>query len=91
MAAKVNEFGHLLKLWRKERGLTLEQVAKKVGSHKGYVSGIENGKVSPPALGLICKLAKVFAKDEKALATLAYIDKAPDLIRDQFESVRPTF
>ena len=91
MAAKVNEFGKLLKTWRKELGLTLEQVAKKVDSHKGYVSGIENGKVNPPALDLICKLAKVFSKDAKALATLAYIDKAPDLIRDQFEAVRPKF
>lgn len=88
---KSNEFGRLLKTWRKERNMTLDQVAKKVGSHKGYISGVENGKVNPPAIGLIRKLAKVFSKDEKSLATLAYIDKAPALIRDNFESVRPTF
>lgn len=88
---KSNEFGRLLKTWRRERGMTLDQVAKKVGSHKGYISGVENGKVNPPAIGLICKLAKVFNKNEKSLATLAYIDKAPELIRDSFASVRPTF
>lgn len=86
-----NDFGRLLKTWRKERNMTLDQVAKKVGSHKGYISGVENGKVNPPALSLVLKLAKVFSKDEKALATLAYIDKAPALIRENFTSVRPTF
>lgn len=89
--AKPGEFGKLIKQWRKDKGMTLDQVAKKVDSHKGYISGVENGKVNPPALGLILKLAKVFGKDEKALATLAYIDKAPALIRDNFVSVRPTF
>lgn len=88
--ADSNEFGDLLKKWRLERNWTLEHVAKKVGSHKGYVSGIENGKVNPPSVRLVCKFAKLFEKDEKALATLAYIDKAPDLIKECFASVKPS-
>jgi transcriptional regulator with XRE-family HTH domain len=35
----VSNFGDLVKRLRKERNLTLEAVARKIGSHKGYVSG----------------------------------------------------
>jgi transcriptional regulator with XRE-family HTH domain len=46
--ANVSHFGDLVRKMRKEKSLTLEAVAKKVGSHKGYVSGIENDRVNPP-------------------------------------------
>ena len=42
----MSNFGDLVKRLRKERSLTLEAVAKKIGSHKGYVSGIENPKAA---------------------------------------------
>ena len=76
-------FGEHIRSLRKERGLTLEQVARKVGTHKGYVSGIETGKVRPPSVKLIRKLAKVFGQDEKSLVRMAWVDKAPALIRDE--------
>jgi len=76
-------FGERIRSLRKERKLTLEQVAKKVGTHKGYVSGIETGKVRPPSVKLIRKLAKVFGQDEKSLVRMAWVDKAPPLIRDE--------
>ncbi|RPH51873.1 MAG: XRE family transcriptional regulator [Planctomycetota bacterium] len=76
-------FGERMRSLRKERKLTLEQVARKVGTHKGYVSGIETGKVRPPSVKLIRKLAKVFGQDEKSLVRMAWVDKAPPLIRDE--------
>ncbi|HEY3227440.1 MAG TPA: XRE family transcriptional regulator [Planctomycetota bacterium] len=76
-------FGDLVKRLRKERGMTLEQVARKIGSHKGYVSGIENGKVNPPSVKFIRKFAKIFQHDEKQMVRIAYVDKAPKLIRDE--------
>ena len=76
-------FGEQIRKLRKESRLTLEQVARKVGTHKGYVSGIETGKVRPPSVKLIRKLAKIFGQDEKKLVRMAWVDKAPPLIRDE--------
>jgi len=76
-------FGDLVKILRKGRGMTLEQVARKIGSHKGYVSGIENGKVNPPSVKFIRKFARVFQHDERQMVRLAYVDKAPKMIKDE--------
>jgi transcriptional regulator with XRE-family HTH domain len=69
----VSRFGDLVRKLRKERGLTLEAVAGKIGTHKGYVSGIENDKVNPPSIKIIKKYAKVLGQDARALARLAWI------------------
>lgn len=79
----MSNFGDLVKKLRKEKGITLEAVAKKIGSHKGYVSGIENGKVNPPSVKIVRKFAKLFGQDERALVCLAWVDKAPALIREE--------
>lgn len=81
----MSHFGSLVKHLRKESGLTLEAVAKQNGSHKGYVSGIENDKVNPPSVALIRKYARVFNQDAKHLVRLAWVDKAPEIIRDDAE------
>jgi transcriptional regulator with XRE-family HTH domain len=79
----VSNFGDLVKRLRKEKGLTLEAVARKIGSHKGYVSGIENAKVNPPSVKIIRKFARLFGQDERTLVRMAWADKAPALIRDE--------
>jgi len=81
----MSRFGDLVKRLRQERGMTLEAVAKKIGSHKGYVSGIENGKVSPPSVKMIVKFAKVFGQDPRTMARLAWVDKAPAILREDAE------
>lgn len=83
----MSNFGDLVKRLRKERAMTLEQVAKKIGSHKGYVSGIENDKVNPPSVKIIRKFAKVFGQDERQLVRIAWADKAPEIIRDDAQRV----
>jgi transcriptional regulator with XRE-family HTH domain len=81
----VSRFGNLMKSLRKQKGMTLDVVAKKVGTHKGYVSGIETGKVNPPSVKMIRKFARMFGQDEKTLVRLAWVDKAPSLIRQEAE------
>jgi transcriptional regulator with XRE-family HTH domain len=83
--ARVSHFGDLVKRLRKEKDLTLEDVAKKIGSHKGYVSGIENDKVNPPSVKIIRKFARLFGEDERAMVRLAWVDKAPALIKEDAE------
>lgn len=80
-------FGDLVRRLRKDKNMTLEAVARKIGSHKGYVSGIENGKVNPPSVKFIRKFAKLFAWDEHQMTLLAYVDKAPKLIRPVAEKL----
>lgn len=65
--------------------MTLEAVAKKLGSHKGYGSGIETDKVNPPSVKLIRKFAKIFGQDARTLARLAWVDKAPAILREDAE------
>ncbi|HZL70929.1 MAG TPA: XRE family transcriptional regulator [Planctomycetota bacterium] len=79
----MSRFGDLVKRLRKDRSMTLEQVARKIQSHKGYVSGIENGKVNPPSVKFIRKFARIFQYDEKQMVRMAYVDKAPKLIREE--------
>ena len=81
----MSAFGDLMKRLRKERFLTLEVVAKKIGSHKGYVSGIENGKVNPPSVKITRKFAKLFGQDERLLVLMAWADKAPSIVREEFK------
>jgi DNA-binding XRE family transcriptional regulator len=87
--------GQWLKEQRKRRGFTLEEVAARVDSHKGYVSGIENGKVRPPSLKFLKRFASLFANDPgdvqgllKELALKAHVEKAPQIVRqDLMETV----
>jgi transcriptional regulator with XRE-family HTH domain len=81
----LSHFGDLVRKLRMEKGLTLEAVAKKIGSHKGYVSGIENDKVNPPSVAIIKKYAKLFRQDARTLARLAWVDKAPEILREDAE------
>jgi ribosome-binding protein aMBF1 (putative translation factor) len=75
-------FGKRIKGLRKASNLTLEDVAKRIGSHKGYVSGIESGKVSPPSAKFVVKFARMYTVDEKELLRLALIEKAHPVLRD---------
>ncbi|HEV3026494.1 MAG TPA: helix-turn-helix transcriptional regulator [Planctomycetota bacterium] len=82
----MSRFGELMKGFRASDGLTLETVARKIGSQKGYVSGIENDKVNPPSVKIIAKFHKVFSAHGMTLedlVELAWADKAHEIIRDR--------
>ena len=60
----------------------MERLARKIGTHKGYICGIEGGKVSPPSVKVIKKYARALDQDETHLVRIAWVDKAPALIRE---------
>jgi transcriptional regulator with XRE-family HTH domain len=60
----------------------MEVLARKIGTHKGYISGIETGKVRPPSVKVIQKYARALDQDAKHLVRIAWVDKAPELIRE---------
>lgn len=73
----MREFGRFVKALRKAKGLTIKDVAGKIGAHKGYISCIENSKVNPPAIRKVRAMAKALGADKVQLLLLAYIEKAP--------------
>ena len=68
---------------RSDRAMTLEAMAKKFRTHKGYLSGIENAKVAPPTMRYIRRMASAYGLDLKALAMMAWLEKAPVEIREE--------
>ena len=51
-------FGERVKKRRKERGLTLEQLAKNIGSSKSYIWELENKPTIRPSSETVYKLAR---------------------------------
>jgi len=73
----VESFGSIIRRHRTEQGVTLETVAKKCGTHKGYVSGIENGRVNPPGAKVTKKLCAALDLRVNQMIALGWIEKAP--------------
>jgi transcriptional regulator with XRE-family HTH domain len=63
--------------------MVLEEVARRVGTNKGYLSGIETGKVRPPSPRFVTRFARVFSANERELQRLAWVEKAPPQIRKE--------
>lgn len=51
------KFGRNVRRWRKERGLSQEELAHRAGLHPTYVSGIETGYRNP-TIKVIERVAK---------------------------------
>jgi len=81
----MSQFGDLVGTLRKQRGWTFLELGEKLGTTKSYVYGIETGKVRPPSLKKIRHYAQVFQVDVRMLVRLAWVDKAPELIRKDAE------
>jgi transcriptional regulator with XRE-family HTH domain len=62
--------------------MSLEELGRKAGTTKGYLSGIENGKVHPPLPRKVSRLCKILELDEAPMLLLAYVEKAPGQIKD---------
>jgi len=81
----LSHFGDRLRKLRQDRGLSLKVVAGAIGTFKGYVCGIEGGKVNPPSVKMIKKIAKLFGQEVRPLVRLAWVDKAPPILRADAE------
>jgi transcriptional regulator with XRE-family HTH domain len=74
-------FGQSVKRERLVRGWTLEFVARRLRTHKGYVSGIETGRVNPPAANLTARFAKLDSLPPTELMILSHLEKTPKVVR----------
>lgn len=61
------DFGKAIRMLRKARGYTLDQLGEKIGYSNPYLSQIENGKKGMPSNTFLAKLAKGFDMDYPTL------------------------
>jgi transcriptional regulator with XRE-family HTH domain len=73
-------FGPVLFAHREAAALTQEELARRVGITKGYISCLESGKCQPPRVRRVAKFARVLGLSERKLQLLAFLDRAPDAI-----------
>lgn len=81
----MQKFGKRIRELRHARSMTLDEVRLKVKISRAYLSGIENGRVNPPAAPVVRGLAKALGVDPKELLLLATVEKAPHEIREDLE------
>lgn len=65
----------------------MDTLARKIGTAKGYISGVESGRVAPFSFKKIPKLGLVLGLDIEDLAILAWADKAPRIVRMEVQDM----
>lgn len=81
--------GETIRKKRKQLGLTLDELSKRVGFSKPYISTIETGKAKyPPSDGLLLELEKALKFDKNYLVQIAHIESMPVDVRKQFQAAQ---
>jgi transcriptional regulator with XRE-family HTH domain len=84
-------FGQRLKELRNREGLTLRELASRVGSNYAYLSQIEAG-LGKPSEELARKLARLFQVDEEEFVFLARdIPSQIEEIKNKFPKMAPHY
>jgi PTS system nitrogen regulatory IIA component len=78
-------FGATLRLLRVDAGLTLRELADRVGVSNAYLSRVENGHDAPPTPDRLTAIARAFGLPATALVELA--DRVSPVAADYFETV----
>jgi repressor LexA len=79
--------GQIIRNKREELKLTLDEVSRKVGFSKPYLSTIETGKVkNPPGDELLARLERVLQFESGLLLHMAHVERMPSDIRGSYEA-----
>ncbi|MHC4265432.1 MAG: S24 family peptidase [Planctomycetota bacterium] len=80
--------GKIIRQKREELNLTLDDVSKRIGFSKPYLSTIETGRINnPPSDVLLRKLEGTLRFKPGLLLHLAHVEGMPSDIRQQYENV----
>jgi len=80
--------GQIIRHRREKLNLTLDEVSKRSGFSKPYLSTIETGKVkNPPGDELLRKLEKIMQFEPGELLHIAHMQRMPSDIRQGYETV----
>jgi repressor LexA len=81
--------GHILREKRESLRLTLDEVSRRTGYSKPYLSTIETGRVkNPPADELLVRLEELLQFEPGLLVHIAHIERLPADVREAFENSR---
>jgi len=79
--------GNIIRKRREEMKLTLDEVSKRVGFSKPYLSTVETGRVNnPPSDELLRGLEQVLGFEPGLLLHIAHVERMPSDIRQEYES-----
>jgi len=79
--------GQIIRQKREQLNLTLDEVSRRVGFSKPYLSTIETGKVkNPPSDELLTKLERVLEFESGLLLHIAHVEGLPTDVRQEYES-----
>jgi len=84
----IMSLGQIIRKRREELNLTLDEISKRAGFSKPYLSTIETEKVkNPPSDELLIKLEKILNFEAGLLLHIAHMERMPCDIRQEYESV----
>jgi phage repressor protein C with HTH and peptisase S24 domain len=79
--------GNIIRKKREELKLTLDEVSRRVGFSKPYLSTVETGRVNnPPSDELLRGLEQVLGFEPGLLLHIAHVERLPSDIRQEYES-----
>ena len=70
MVLKKNEFGELVRAYRKQRGYTQEELAERWGHSRAYISLIEAGKKKLDSIAQVVRLADILDIPQEKLEAI---------------------
>ncbi|GAB4385433.1 MAG: hypothetical protein Kow0022_11280 [Phycisphaerales bacterium] len=73
--------GRLLRAFRERRSLSLDELAKRAGCAKSYLSAVENGHKGPPSEALLHRLESALGIDDRSLIHAAMWARTPAPVR----------
>lgn len=80
--------GQIIRNKRRQLALTLDEVSRRCGYSKPYLSTVETGKVkNPPSDELLKKLERVLKFEQGLLLHIAHMERAAPDVRQGYESV----
>lgn len=78
--------GDIIRQRREEMDLTLDEISRKTGFSKPYISTVETKRVkNPPSDDLLVRLEKILKFESGQLLRIAHLEKMPADIREIFE------
>lgn len=81
MNSRKSEIGNLIREYRDLRGISQAALAKLAGTSQGYISDLENGKISSPTIGVINRIARVLDIPNDVIArTISAIDGGAEAV-----------
>jgi len=87
MTEDITSLGEGIRRWRQARGLTINELASRVGCAKSYISLIENGHKGPPSDAMLERFEDALGLEPGRLVEHAQRARIPKTVRAELEGL----